>query len=172
MKKTIKSLFVLPVFIAAYLLDSGTHAIGPLFGYVDFIMIASVYALLSDREIDAFLFGCSAYVLLETVSMPVPGLYSFPAAAAFFCAVLLGGVLHKDKFSTKVFILAAACLVKAVFHVAAIWLYYWGGNFYFFSPAPLVGVAVTAAAGAVIYKAADFDYKGFIRWFNMKSAAK
>ncbi len=172
MKIKFKSLLVLPAFIAAYLLDSGAHAMGPLFRHIDFIMIASVYALLRGREADAFIFGCSAYILRELSVMPMPGLTSFPAAAALFCAVLMSGSLYKGNFITKVFILTSACLVKAVVYTAAVWLYYWKGNFYFFTLMPLAGVISTAAAGALVYKIADFNYRGSFRWFKMKSAAK
>lgn len=172
MKIRFKSLLLVPAFAAAFLLQSASHAMGPFFRHVDFIMIACVFALLKERETPAFLFAGFAYTLEEAIVMPFSGLVLFPSAAALASAMFMSWALYKNNYTTKIFILACACTVKAAVYTFSVVLYYWGGKVVFMSPEPFVTASATAAAGAVIYAAAGLKTPGRISWLKTKSAEK
>lgn len=172
MKIRVKSLLVLPAFIAAFLLQSASHAMGPFFRHVDFIMIACVFALLKDRETSSFLFAGFAYLLEEAIVMPFSGLSLFPSAAALASAMFMSWALYRDNYSTKVFILAIACVIKAVVYMLSVIFFYWGGKIVFLNPEPFLTAGATAAMGAALYGAVGIKFPGRFSWLKTKSAAK
>jgi hypothetical protein len=146
--------------------DNSAYAINGRFHLIDLTLIACVALLIRERVYTAFIFGIASALIHDALMMPSQGYSVVSLFAALLTAFTLSSSLFRENYSSRVVILAASELIKEITRAVLVFVYYNSMKKPVFPPVVLLKILFTVAAGAVIFKILEIDYKRLVSWLN------
>ena len=167
----IRNGFFLWLLLALVILyDNSAYAINRHFHYIDFTLIAGVMLLIGGRDYTAFMFTVIAALIHDALLMPFAGFSLTSKITALLAGRILCLSLYRDNYPTKIVILACVEVIKEITGVIIVFFFYASMTkvvFPFFII--LWKIATTIAAGAIIMKIAELNYKRIGSWLKTMS---
>lgn len=168
-----KYIFLWLLLALVILYDNSAYAINRHFHYVDFTMIAGIMLVISGRLYSAFTFTVIAAVIHDSFLMPFNGFSLASKITALTAGRLLCLSLYRENYPTKIVILAGVETIKEITYALLVFFFYSSMTqavFPFFLI--LWKIITTTAAGAVIIKISELDYKRIGTWLKTMSPTK
>lgn len=152
------------------LYDNSAYAINRHFHYMDLTIIAGVMLVISGRLYTAFTFTFIAAVIHDAFLMPFNGFSLASKITALTAGRLLCLSLYRENYPTKVVILAGVEVIKELTYALLVFFFYASMSKASF---PLLVISwkiiITVAAGAIIMRVAEMDYKRIGSWLKTMS---
>ena len=155
------------------LYDNSAYAINRHFHYIDFTLIAGVMLLISGRVYTVFTFIVIAALVHDAFLMPFNGFSITSKMTAMLAGRLLCLSLYRENYPTKIVILALAEVIKEIAYALLVFFFYTSMEkavFPFF--VIFWKIIATTAAGALIMKIAELDYKRIGSWLKTMSPTR
>lgn len=152
------------------LYDNSAYAINRHFHYIDFTMIAGVILMINGRVYTSFAFTLIAALLHDAFLMPFNGFSLTSKITALGAGRMLTLSLYRENYPTKVVILVLTETVKEISYALLVFLFYSSMSKVVFPFFIIIWkIIITAAAGAIIMKIMEMDYKRIGSWLKMMS---
>lgn len=167
----IRKTFLLWLLLALVILyDNSAYAINRHFHYIDFTIIAAVILLIGGRVFTSFVFTIIAALIHDAYLMPFTGFSLASKMTALLAGRMLCLSLYKENYETKLVILAGVEIIKEITYALLVFFFYTSMTKVIF-PVLIISwkIIITFAAGALIIKITELDYKRIGSWLKIMS---
>jgi len=158
------NVIIFALVLLAIIADRASFALGRFFTWIDLTAIAAALLVFSGRLKSAYAAALIPAAVDDILFMPYFGL-NFLSAAFYVSAVwYMSENFYKNNYVTRIFIVAASKAAAAVVYAVLVTVFIWGWKAHYVSPQALPEAVFTSAAAAVVFRLAEFRWKGRLRW--------